>query len=152
MRFSWHRMLLKPMPDDAGAAGFGAFSAHVPQDGNVVILMGPHVAIGPDGEVGKVARVGQTGGEPSSYTWETSVPLTSFPDLSLISSCGHRRHIFRMWSCYWGVQELRCVERKAKCERFANGIYRKVFGTLHGENQGIVSSMTRSFVGLVEVM
>ena len=33
--------------------------SHIPDDGNVVILFGPHVGISPEGEVGKFSRVGQ---------------------------------------------------------------------------------------------
>eukprot|EP00746_Dinoflagellata_sp_MGD_P155467 gnl/MRDRNA2_/MRDRNA2_85394_c0_seq1.p1 gnl/MRDRNA2_/MRDRNA2_85394_c0~~gnl/MRDRNA2_/MRDRNA2_85394_c0_seq1.p1 ORF type:complete len:573 (-),score=104.05 gnl/MRDRNA2_/MRDRNA2_85394_c0_seq1:326-1894(-) len=43
-----------------GKTGFGAFSAHVPDNGNVLLVFGPHVGIGPDGEVGKCVRNGQT--------------------------------------------------------------------------------------------
>jgi len=43
----------------AGKTGFKAFSAHVPVDGNIVILYGPHVAVSEDGEVGKCLRKGQ---------------------------------------------------------------------------------------------
>ena len=35
-----------------GKVGFGAFAAHVPKDGNLVILFGPHVGIGPNGILG----------------------------------------------------------------------------------------------------
>jgi len=43
-----------------GKTGFGAFSGHVPDDGNVVILFGPHIAISEDGELGKYLRDGQS--------------------------------------------------------------------------------------------
>eukprot|EP00326_Haptolina_ericina_P037090 CAMPEP_0181231402 /NCGR_PEP_ID=MMETSP1096-20121128/35081_1 /TAXON_ID=156174 ORGANISM="Chrysochromulina ericina, Strain CCMP281" /NCGR_SAMPLE_ID=MMETSP1096 /ASSEMBLY_ACC=CAM_ASM_000453 /LENGTH=182 /DNA_ID=CAMNT_0023325429 /DNA_START=8 /DNA_END=553 /DNA_ORIENTATION=+ len=43
-----------------GKTGFGAFSAHVPDDGHVFILFGPHVAISESGEIGKHLRIGQT--------------------------------------------------------------------------------------------
>jgi len=42
-----------------GKSGFGAFLSHVPVDGKVVILYGPHVGISNEGVVGKVERVGQ---------------------------------------------------------------------------------------------
>lgn len=42
-----------------GKTGFGAFSHHVPDNGNVCILYAPHVAISETGEVGKHHRVGQ---------------------------------------------------------------------------------------------
>lgn len=42
-----------------GKTGFGAFSAHVPEDGHVLVLFGPHIAISATGELGKVLRVGQ---------------------------------------------------------------------------------------------
>jgi len=42
-----------------GKTGFKAFSHHVPDDGNVLVLFGPHVAISEAGEVGKYLRFGQ---------------------------------------------------------------------------------------------
>ena len=42
-----------------GKTGFKAFASHVPTNGNVLIVYGPHVAISPDGEVGKFLRPGQ---------------------------------------------------------------------------------------------
>merc|ERR1719433_874293 len=42
-----------------GKTGFGAFSHHVPEDGNVLVLFGPHVGISKEGEVGKIERRGQ---------------------------------------------------------------------------------------------
>ena len=42
-----------------GKTGFGAFSHHVPDDGHVFILFGPHVGISESGEVGKYHRIGQ---------------------------------------------------------------------------------------------
>lgn len=43
----------------AGKTGFAAFSHHVPDDGNVLVLFGPHVGVSSSGEVGKVHREGQ---------------------------------------------------------------------------------------------
>ena len=42
-----------------GKSGFGAFLSHVPTNGRVVILYGPHIGISNEGVVGKVERVGQ---------------------------------------------------------------------------------------------
>eukprot|EP00930_Biecheleria_cincta_P047457 TRINITY_DN32903_c0_g1_i1.p1 TRINITY_DN32903_c0_g1~~TRINITY_DN32903_c0_g1_i1.p1 ORF type:complete len:710 (-),score=113.32 TRINITY_DN32903_c0_g1_i1:12-2141(-) len=42
-----------------GKTGFKAFSSHVPDDGNIVILFGPHVGIDESGEIGKCLRQGQ---------------------------------------------------------------------------------------------
>ncbi|EOD06474.1 hypothetical protein EMIHUDRAFT_249864 [Emiliania huxleyi CCMP1516] len=42
-----------------GKTGFGAFSHHVPDDGHIVILFGPHIAISDGGELGKYLREGQ---------------------------------------------------------------------------------------------
>lgn len=42
-----------------GKTGFGAFSAHVPDNGNLLILYGPHVGLSPTGEIGKLLRTGQ---------------------------------------------------------------------------------------------
>jgi len=44
----------------AGKTGFKAFSHHVPENGNVLVLFGPHVAISEAGEVGKYLRDGQS--------------------------------------------------------------------------------------------
>jgi len=41
-----------------GKTGFAAFSHHVPENGNVVLLFGPHVGISPDGEHCRVQPVG----------------------------------------------------------------------------------------------
>jgi hypothetical protein len=43
----------------SGKTGFGAFSAHVPDGGNVLVFFGPHVGISKHGEVGKYLRKGQ---------------------------------------------------------------------------------------------
>ena len=42
----------------AGRTGFGAMSAHIPDDGYCLIAFGPHVGITKDGLVGKVEREG----------------------------------------------------------------------------------------------
>jgi len=42
-----------------GKTGFGAFSAHVPKDGNIFIMYGPHIGVAESGEVGKYLRQGQ---------------------------------------------------------------------------------------------
>lgn len=42
-----------------GKTGFAAFSTHVPDDGHVIILFGPHIAISESGELGKYLRTGQ---------------------------------------------------------------------------------------------
>ena len=43
-----------------GKTGFMAFSHHVPDDGHVVVLFGPHIAISDEGELGKYLRDGQS--------------------------------------------------------------------------------------------
>lgn len=43
----------------SGQTGFGAFSAHVPHNGNLFILFAPHIGISPAGEFGLYAREGQ---------------------------------------------------------------------------------------------
>ena len=48
-----------------GKTGFMAFSHHVPDDGNVLILFGPHVGVTEAGEVGKYHRIGQKGNSTS---------------------------------------------------------------------------------------
>lgn len=42
----------------AGNTGFGAMSAHIPDDGSCLIIYGPHVGIATSGGVGKVERAG----------------------------------------------------------------------------------------------
>lgn len=42
-----------------GEVGFGAFSAHVPKNGNLLILFAPHVGVSPNGIIGDYARSGQ---------------------------------------------------------------------------------------------
>mmetsp|Transcript_14135 Transcript_14135/g.21121 ORF Transcript_14135/g.21121 Transcript_14135/m.21121 type:complete len:308 (+) Transcript_14135:122-1045(+) len=42
----------------AGNTGFGAMSAHIPDDGYCLIVYGPHVGVAADGTVGKVERSG----------------------------------------------------------------------------------------------
>lgn len=43
-----------------GKTGFMAFSHHVPDNGNVLVLFGPHIAISEYGELGKYLRIGQS--------------------------------------------------------------------------------------------
>lgn len=42
-----------------GKTGWGAFSSHCPENGNIVILFAPHVGIDSNGNVGKIERDGQ---------------------------------------------------------------------------------------------
>lgn len=42
-----------------GKTGFGAFSGHVPDGGNVMLLFGPHIGVSDAGELGKYLRHGQ---------------------------------------------------------------------------------------------
>ena len=42
-----------------GITGFNAFASHVPKDGNLIIVYGPHVGITQKGEVGSILRYGQ---------------------------------------------------------------------------------------------
>jgi hypothetical protein len=43
----------------SGKTGFGAFSHHIPDDGNLFILFAPHIGISPNGKFGYYARTGQ---------------------------------------------------------------------------------------------
>jgi len=43
-----------------GKSGFNAFAHHVPDNGNILILFGPHVAISEAGELGQYLREGQS--------------------------------------------------------------------------------------------
>lgn len=45
----------------AGKTGWGAFSAHVPEEGKIILLFAPHVGISETGVVGYVGRRGQSG-------------------------------------------------------------------------------------------
>jgi hypothetical protein len=42
-----------------GETGFAAFSSHVPEDGDIIVVFGPHTSISIEGEVGKHLREGQ---------------------------------------------------------------------------------------------
>ena len=42
-----------------GSAGWGAFSHHVPDNGNILVVFAPHVGLTQKGQVGKVHRPGQ---------------------------------------------------------------------------------------------
>jgi hypothetical protein len=42
----------------AGNTGFGAMSAHIPDNGSCLVIYGPHVGVATTGEVGKVERPG----------------------------------------------------------------------------------------------
>lgn len=43
----------------SGKTGFSAFSHHVPTNGHVVVMFGPHLGMSADGEPGKFMRLGQ---------------------------------------------------------------------------------------------
>ena len=43
-----------------GITGLGAFLHHVPDEGNVFILYGPHIGVSESGELGKIKRKGMT--------------------------------------------------------------------------------------------
>ena len=45
-----------------GKTGWGAFSSHCPESGNILILFAPHVGVDLNGTVGSCHRAGQTGG------------------------------------------------------------------------------------------
>jgi hypothetical protein len=44
-----------------GSTGFKAFSHHVPDNGDIIVVYGPHVGISSTGEIGKCLREGQGG-------------------------------------------------------------------------------------------
>jgi len=41
-----------------GKTGWGAFSAHVPKDGHILVLYAPHVGVDSNGKVGSITRDG----------------------------------------------------------------------------------------------
>ena len=41
-----------------GKTGWGAFSSHIPKDGNIIVLCAPHIGIDKHGNVGTIARHG----------------------------------------------------------------------------------------------
>ena len=41
-----------------GKTGWGAFTSHVPTDGNIVVLFAPHIGISSEGKVGYITRCG----------------------------------------------------------------------------------------------
>lgn len=44
----------------SGVTGFGAMASHIPDDGNCLLVYGPHVGVDSDGNVGKVDRIGKS--------------------------------------------------------------------------------------------
>jgi hypothetical protein len=42
-----------------GKTGWGAFSHHTPDNGNIFVIYGPHVGVSAEGQVGKILRPGQ---------------------------------------------------------------------------------------------
>jgi Limiting CO2-inducible proteins B/C beta carbonyic anhydrases len=44
----------------SGLTGFGAMASHIPDDGNCLLVYGPHVGVDSDGNVGKVDRIGKS--------------------------------------------------------------------------------------------
>ena len=43
-----------------GRVGYNAFTAHIPNDGNLVVLFAPHVGCSPEGDLGLFLRDGQS--------------------------------------------------------------------------------------------
>ena len=43
-----------------GRVGYNAFTAHIPNDGNLVVLFAPHVGCTPEGDLGLFLRDGQS--------------------------------------------------------------------------------------------
>lgn len=41
-----------------GKTGWGAFTSHVPTNGNIVILFAPHIGISKSGTIGMITRMG----------------------------------------------------------------------------------------------
>ena len=41
-----------------GKTGWGAFTSHTPENGNIVVVFAPHVGVDKDGNIGKVHRHG----------------------------------------------------------------------------------------------
>jgi Limiting CO2-inducible proteins B/C beta carbonyic anhydrases len=44
----------------SGLTGFGAMASHIPDDGNCLLVYGPHVGVDSSGNVGKVDRIGKS--------------------------------------------------------------------------------------------
>jgi hypothetical protein len=42
-----------------GSTGFNAFAHHVPENGNILVMFGPHVSVSPNGNIGFYERIGQ---------------------------------------------------------------------------------------------
>jgi hypothetical protein len=70
-----------------GKTGWGAFSHHVPKDGNIVLMYAPHVGITADGVIGKVHRPGM---EKKTSACGASIGAYSYLKQDDISS-SHRR-------------------------------------------------------------
>jgi hypothetical protein len=69
-----------------GKTGFMAFSHHVPDDGNVLIFFGPHIAISESGELGKHLREGQT-----KESTACGAVLAAYSALTQVEGAGIRR-------------------------------------------------------------
>lgn len=65
-----------------GKTGWGAFSSHVPTDGNIVIMFAPHVGISKDGSIGFIQRDGHNcvssacGAAIGAYNFNKENPVT----------------------------------------------------------------------------
>jgi len=70
-----------------GKTGFFAFSHHVPDNGNVLVLFGPHVGVTDSGEIGKCLRYGQSSESTACgacvAAYKQSIGGGLKPDLSL---------------------------------------------------------------------
>ena len=43
-----------------GKVGYNAFTSHMPEGGNLVVLFAPHVGCSPEGDLGSYLRDGQS--------------------------------------------------------------------------------------------
>ena len=89
-----------------GKTGFGAFSHHVPDDGHIIILFGPHIAISDEGELGKYLREGQV-------HESTACGAVSRPRAGRSSMAHHQ--LSRVVDVVRGVEAWRSWSRVAQC-------------------------------------
>jgi hypothetical protein len=112
-----------------GKTGFHAFSHHVPDNGNVLILFGPHVGITAGGEVGKCQRCGQCNASTSCgacvAAYQQSLAGGVDPDMSLDMQQSWLRgkvapHVDRITAAENPMAELAKVSYEAVAETMAS--------------------------------
>jgi len=79
-----------------GKSGWNAFTTHVPEDGNVVVLFAPHVGIDKDGNIGEFTRNGQSCKTPTCELELNLIRLYYEMNLRAISRMAYS---INKWTC-----------------------------------------------------